>query len=94
MKSALLLFELVVISTYFIGMDMWQYILGSFMPIMGLKVKNIPKTWRLFVILIKRKHVFLHSTTNTCYNSVRPDFIHPPGCVIDVNISLSMVKWV
>ena len=36
----------------------------------------------------------LHATTNTCHNSVRPDFIHHPGCVINRKISLSMVKWV
>jgi hypothetical protein len=24
----------------------------------------------------------------------QPDFIHHPGCAIDENISLSMLKWV
>ena len=48
----------------------------------------------IYFIWIKLKHIFLHPTTNTCYNSVRPDFVHHPGCVIDGKISLSMVKWV
>ena len=34
------------------------------------------------------------SCTNTCYYSIRPDFIHHPGCVIIRKISLNMVKWV
>ena len=35
------------------------------------------------VFLTKLKHSLLHPTTNTCYNSVIPDFIHHPGCVIN-----------
>ena len=64
------------------------------MLIKVLRVKTYTKIWRLLVILIKLKHSFLHPTTNTCYNSVRPEFIHHPGCVINRQIGLSMVKWV
>ena len=34
-------------------------------------------------ILTKMKHIFLQPTTNTCHNSVRPDFLDHQGCVID-----------
>ena len=35
------------------------------------------------MILTELKHIFLHPTTNACYNSVIPDSINHPGCVID-----------
>ena len=57
------------------------------MLIKVLGVKTYTKIWRLLVILIKLKHSFLHPTTNTCYNSVIPEFIHHPGCVINRKIS-------
>ena len=40
----------------------------------GVKGPKIyPQIWRCLVILTELKHIFLHPTTNTCYNSVRPD---------------------
>ena len=46
------------------------------------------------MILTKTTHIFLYFTTNTWYNSVKTNFIHEEGCLVDEKLSLSMVKIV
>ena len=62
---------------YFIALDMWQYIVGSFMPIMEIRVQAYIQHTAICGDL---KYIFLHLTTNTYYNCVRPDF----GIIPDV----------
>ena len=64
------------------------------MPIRGLRVQKYTSNMAMFGDFHQTEQMFLHPTTNTCYKSVRTDSIHHSGCVIDKQISLSMVKWV
>ena len=64
------------------------------MPIRGLRVQKYTPNMAMFGDFDRTEAYYLHPTTNTCYNSVRPDSIHHAGCVIDKKISFSMVKRV
>ena len=83
-----------VISMYFISVDIYQYILGSFEIVRGLKAPRLPRIWRFSVILTKTTYIFLYFTANTWYNSVKTNLIHEGGCLVDEKLSLSRVNIV
>ena len=58
------------------------------MPIRGLRVKKYTPNMAMFGDFDRTEAHFLAP-----YYQYRPDSFHHPGCVIDKNISLSMVKW-
>ena len=83
-----------VTSLCFISVDIYQYILGSFEIVGGLKAPDLPILWGFSVILTKTSHIFLYFTANTWYNSAKTDLIHEGGCLVDEKLSLNRVKSV
>ena len=66
---------------------------GDLKLVGGLWVHICTRNIDFLVILTKMKHIFLHVTTNICYNNAKPYTIHQRGHLLDKK-NLSRGKWV
>ena len=79
----------------FISVDIYQYILGSFEIVRGMKAPILTHNMEIFSDIWPKRFTFpCTSPRSHGITGAKTDLIHERGCIIDEKLSLSRVKIV